>query len=276
MFLTISADMDESIKTPGYREYGSAGDIDGTTIVVSIFANDANTGWDDPGDEVKEANINNYINIAASYIEDNVSAYGKSAAFITDFKKNDDLKYRFVTDEKLTDNDYIDNGDPDSLVWEYIASNIDETSLMEKYDADNVIYMLFVDSNEDNTAISCTRTWYDDMPYDSEIVYLFNYDDGYVNGPAVYAHEMLHTFGAPDLYTADSNYNIDDDFVDFAYENMPNDIMLTCSDEVTGDYLYDSVNNEIGEVTAYYVGLTDHSDIVDKWNLYSSEHPVRR
>ena len=43
--------------------------------------------------------------------------------------------------------------------------------------------------------------------------------------------------------------------------------MLLCSDPKSGDYLYDDIVNEVSELTAYYVGLTDRSDIVDEWGL---------
>ena len=132
--------------------------------------------------------------------------------------------------------------------------------------------MLFVNSDINCSAITCTRNWYEGMPYDYEIVYLFNYDSGLINGPAVYAHEILHTFGAPDLYAEDEEYNISSDFLDYIAKTEPNDIMLTCSDLDSGEYLYDSINNEVTEVTAYYVGLIDSSNIVKKWNLGKSQH----
>ena len=174
-------------------------------------------------------------------------------------------------DKKITDQEYIDNGECDTVVWNFIDKNIDEDALKQKYNADNIVYMVFVDSDERNTAITCTRSWYEGMESDDEIVYLFNIDSQCLNGPAVYAHEILHTFGAPDLYVEDSLYNITSDFLNYVNENMSNDLMLTCSDATTGDYLYDSINNEVGEVTAYFLGLVDSSKIVDQWNLVIPE-----
>lgn len=254
-----------------YHAEGSAGNIAGTTIVVSLFADDTESKWDSTEDAEKISNINNYLAIAGDYLENVVASYNKSADFITDFTTNTDLKYSMAFDKKITDQEYIDNGECDTVVWDFIDKNIDEDALKQKYNADNIVYMVFVDSDESNTAITCTRSWYEGMESDDEIVYLFNIDSQCLNGPAVYAHEILHTFGAPDLYVENPLYNITSDFLNYVNESMSNDLMLTCSDATTGDYLYDSINNEVGEVTAYFLGLVDSSKIVDQWNLVIPE-----
>ena len=246
---------------------GSAGTLDGTTVVVSIFANDTNSEWNETEDAEKITNINSYLSIACDYLEDVTRSYGKEALFIADFEEYADLKYEMNFSYSLTNQEVIDEGDVDYDVWEYIDDNIDTASIKSKYDADNLVFMLFIDSDKDNEAITCTRNYYTGMPYEYEIVYLYNIDYELVNCPAVYAHEILHTFGAPDLYVEDENYNITDEFLTYVEENMSNDIMLTCSDVDTYEYHYDSITNEVGEVTAYYVGLIDQSDIVDEWAL---------
>ena len=43
--------------------------------------------------------------------------------------------------------------------------------------------------------------------------------------------------------------------------------MYTCSDRVTGDYIYDDITNEMSEVTAYYLGLIDECDTAEDWDL---------
>lgn len=243
---------------------GSAKTLDGTTIVVSIFADDINTKWDEKDDADKIKNIYKYLDIAGTYLEDVAAQYNKSASFIT---VADNLKYNMTFDMSITEQDKVDNGELDNPVWEFIDKNIDEKALKKKYNAKNVVYMLFVDSDETNTAVSCTRSYYEGMPYNSEIVYLYNVDSDVVNCPAVYAHEILHTFGALDLYMEDEEHNITSDFMTYVKENMPNDIMLTSSDLDSDEYLYDKITNEVGEVTAFYVGLTNRSSVVKDWNL---------
>ena len=93
------------------------------------------------------------------------------------------------------------------------------------------------------------------MESDNEIVFLYYIDYGQVNPPAVYAHETLHTFSAPDLYTTDPDFGITSRNLSGLQDKYPNDIMLTCSDLSTGEYVYDRITNEITEVTASYIGL---------------------
>ena len=83
---------------------------------------------------------------------------------------------------------------------------------------------------------------------------------------------MLHTFGAPDLYKADTTSGITQEYVDYAANIGLNDIMRTTYDASTGDYHYDSIVNDITDITAYYVGLTSQSDTVDEWGFGPSEH----
>ena len=52
------------------------------------------------------------------------------------------------------------------------------------------------------------------------------------------------------------------DFVDYAWDSKLTDIMQ--DDEEKGA--------RITEVTAYYMGLIDHSDMVDEWGLGRSTH----
>ena len=96
--------------------------------------------------------------------------------------------------------------------------------------------------------------------------------------PAVFAHEMLHTFGAPDLYWTDTysvfelDYGITKEFTDYVKENELNDIMRITWDPQTGNYLTKTIAQHITEITAYYAGLINHSDIVEEWGFDPSDH----
>lgn len=249
--------------------HGSAETPCGRTVIVSIFGDDPNYSWNFESETDLAAidNINNYMGIAADFIEQTVADYGKSAEFITDFQENDDLFYSVLFDDDMTDWNYTDTD-----VWGFIDENIDTDSIMKKYDADNLIFFFILNTDENTEAVTCTRNWYEGMDYPYEVVYLYNIDSGLVNCPAVYAHEILHTFGAPDLYMEDEYFGIDGKALDYVAEKLPNEIMYTCSDIGTGEYLYDKVSNEVSGLTAYYIGLTDESKLVDELGLRESEH----
>ena len=248
---------------------GTANTPVGRTIVVSIFCDDENYSWDFDSkiDRNTVDKTNRYLQIAGDYIENIAKDYGKEAEFITDFQENQDLFYRVFLDCDMSDED-----SRDYCVWKYIDKNIDTDTLMEKYDADNLIFFLVNNTDWNNDTITSTRDWYEGMEYPYEIVYLFTIDDKEANCPAVYAHEMLHTFGAPDLYAPDEYYGIDKKTVKYIGDNIPNELMYSCSDAHSQRYLYDRITNEVSEITAYYIGLIDESELVSELGLYTSQH----
>lgn len=253
---------------------GSAGDLEGRTIVVTIFGSDDVYSWDySYRDKPAKGDIRDFLEIAGDYLEEMAASYGKKSYFITDFIEHEDLSYDADFSPEVFDEDFVYYGQIDTLVWDYIDENIDEEFLREKYRADNVVYFFIMNTDVTNDLVTCTRNWYPGTSSDSEIVYLFNVDYGLLNPPAVYAHEILHTFGAPDFYTTSWEYGITNEFIRYVEANLNNDIMYTCSDPVTGDYLYDRIANDYSDLTAYFVGLTDDCSLADEWDLTD---PYRR
>ena len=251
---------------------GSVGQLQGRTIVVSIFGNDDNYQWDyDNEDKAAILNIRDSIKMATDYLQDVAESYGTKVWFTSDFLANPDLMYEVTLDEIVTSLAREDSVGFEDETLRFIERNIDEDQLRDKYKADNVLYMMFLNTDDSPfmDAISCTIMWYPEELTDSEVIFLYNYDFGLLNPPAAYAHEMLHAFGAPDLYDTgyDYGYGITDGFLHYVETDLSNEIMYTCSDPVTGNYVYDRIPNEVSEVTAYYVGLIDQSDIVDEWGL---------
>lgn len=237
------------------NDRGSAGDIRGTTIIVTLLTDEATYKWDlqDESDLARIRTVNRYLDIACDYISRQVSGYGGEAKFINDFYTNSDLIYHVSVDRSMvTTEEYSFN---ESAIWDVI-DDIDVDSLKSKYDADNVVFLAVFNTDEASSAITCTRNWYPGMPNDNEIVFLYYVDYGQVNPPAVYAHEILHTFAAPDLYQTDEDFGITSGNIAALQERFPNDIMLTCSNLETGEYVYDRITNEITELTAKYIGLT--------------------
>ena len=242
----------------GGNDNGSAGNINGTTIVITLFVSDVEYGWDvKTYDDVQRIDtVNEYLSMAGDYLEDQVSRYGGEAVFITDFISNKDLAYYIRVNRNMEnaelDGDY---GANEEALWINIDEQIDVDALKAKYQADNAVFLAVFNTDVTNPAITCTRNWYPGIESDNEIVFLYYIDYGQVNPPAVYAHEILHTFSAPDLYAADPDFGITSRNLSGLQDKYPNDIMLTCSDLSTGEYVYDRITNDITEVTASYIGL---------------------
>ena len=260
-----------------YGEYpfdtsiGSAKELDGKIAVISIFVNDNTTGWDfsDSNDQELAQTIYNNLSIATDYLEDVSSNYGHNVEFVFDWNEHPELYYEMSInmDYSNIDNDYT----IDYSMWQGIQENISTSEVLEKTGATQTIYMAYYNTPSSNTVTSCARNFYDGMEYPYEICYIFMNCEGYIEPPACFAHEILHTFGAPDLYTV-SDYGINQEYVDYVESIGLNDIMRDCSDPQTYEYVYDSINNEVTDITAYYVGLTDYSETVAEWGFEKSQH----
>ena len=89
------------------------------------------------------------------------------------------------------------------------------------------------------------------------------FDDIFVTKPPSYAHEMMHCFGAHDLYYA--NEFIPQEYVEYLMNTYSNDIMYTVADSK-------DIPNDFTALDAYYVGILDDCEEVSQWGLARSEH----
>ena len=80
---------------------------------------------------------------------------------------------------------------------------------------------------------------------------------------ATFAHEILHCFGAYDLYYASKT--IPQAYVDYCKQSNSKDIMYTIN-------LGKEIRMTFTELCAYYVGLIDTCETVEIWGLGKSTH----
>ena len=207
------------------------------------------------------------------WLEKSIAEYGREVHFIWDWEQHEELLYdgSFVTDLGSTINQQkegIFEAD------EIISSKIDSEAIMKKHNADGIEYIFVVNCDPNVTNVSCSFDvgsgperslkdyWYmmegrEEPPYEF-LVLMLNRKNEFVESYTI-AHEFIHSLSVPDLYTASDM--IPQEFVDYAWDNM--------TDIMQDDY---APGASITEVTAYYMGLIDHSDIVDEWGLGRSTH----
>lgn len=254
-----------------FGKHGSASEVEGTTVIVSIFANDLESCWTE-NDANLMYDMKNYLGIACDWITDQVASYGTNINFIYDWEQHEDLYYE-------ADIDYtVLSGNDDERIgygYECIDGTIDSNTIMSNYSADNIVYMIFINTPSDFDKTSFAATYYQDVEYPYEFCYIYAHIDGWKECPGGIAHEILHTFGTPDLYCADTdgyNCGVTEELVKYYEDTNSNDIMFTTYDCITDDAHYDKITNELSELDAYYIGITDHSDTVAEWGLSPSEH----
>ena len=240
---------------PYDNHLGTAKELEGKIAVVSIFVNDATTGWnfESEADQQLDALIYKDLEIATDYLENVSKSYGKDVEFIYDWEQYPEL----AVDLDITDIDYREVDSNYNQFYNAGSNSIDQNvqtaKILSDVGADQVIYMMYFNTPETNT-ITSTTFFCHDSEFTYEICFMFMNCEGYLECPSHFAHEMLHTFGVPDLYTA-ADYGITQEYVDYAANSGLNDIMRINDDPETGLYVYDSIPNEVTDITAYYAAL---------------------
>lgn len=241
--------------------HGSAAYIHGRTLVVSIFADDAATHWDETMDAADIDQTQEHLRIATEWLTDAVKPYGVTAEFLYDWKENPDLRYSAKFTETLVRAD----GSMYDVQAGYIQENIPTEELKRAYDADNVVYFFFFNTPYEGTPSPWSLGRLNSQACDTELVNLFLRAAGPVDEPpSAYAHELLHAFGVPDLYYTGGL--IPQAYVDYCKETGSQDIMYT----INGDM--DRITGQLTELDAYYLGLTARPAEADRWQLGLSEY----
>lgn len=235
------------------RHMGSVGRISDKTILVSVYLDEPNYHWDEESMKITQK----VMKIAYDFLSDTMKTdYQTEMNLLYDVNVYEDLLYRIQIEETIPT--YVTTEDErkiDVLEDEWITE-LPVEELMEKYEADSIGFLFFVPhegcSYSSMHFIDDGITTWDE----SCLLYL---KDMYsptleYETPAVYAHELLHLFGAEDLYLEAEVFSKD------AYEEVkkifPQDIMIKTYDTIDGKYIIysDEVKQKVSPITAYLVG----------------------
>lgn len=237
--------------------FGSADRLEGKVVIISIFGNDTNSQWENTDADYEiEKEMKKNLKIATKWITDSVSNYGKKVEFVYDYDTNPDLYYEADFDALMVDskNYYLER--------DFIMNEIDTEGIRKKYGTDNVVYMFFFDTAYENDVNPWTYSSSAGEFYRNESVNIFTRFKNLITPPATVAHELLHCFGAPDLYY--SNDKIPQEYVDYCVSSKSKDIMYTVN-------MGDQITSVFTDLDAYYVGYTNQCAEVDKWGLGKNE-----
>ena len=244
-----------------YGRYGSAKRISGTTVIISIFADDMFNYWDFNSDYdlYQRSVILQRMQIGLSWLSQQTARYGAYSEFIYDYSAYADLYYTHVFSEDL-----INGSDSYRAISEYINSSIDVEAVMRAHMADNVVFFVHLNapSSDDYRSFTYDGSWsnLNNDQYFFDTCVFVPYGHGVENTPAVYAHEFMHCFGAVDLYL--SGNQITQEYVDYLYNMSDFDVMRQCYWSA-----YDQVTNDFSDVDAYYMGLISSCQDVDNFGL---------
>ncbi|MEM8679333.1 MAG: hypothetical protein AAGF97_08280 [Planctomycetota bacterium] len=219
------------------RAVGSAGKLQGHVLVYHLFCNDQGTRWS----EQRRGNALQRLMQACSFITTQASRQQQQVSFAHEVGPPVDFEGRIPI-----------NHEADPIWTQQILDAVSKSSpaelveqLKRKHRADHVAFCLHVDKN----ALSYNLASYAgvDGRFQAERAVCFtSYPDGRATATATYAHELLHLFGAGDLYFP---YDKSEWRKQRARALFPNDIMYRA------DYNLNSLT--IGAYTAYRIGWRD-------------------
>ncbi len=223
---------------------GSAGVLEGTSVLISIFIRDKETKWTKK--EKKETNRR--VKAAAGYLCRQAKRYGKKAKLIVDTQKNKKISYTFETEMKVTDRTHLKLN---RKIQKFINESINLDDVRKRYKTDSIGFLLHINkAGVSYTLPHCVEEKDKDF---FECSSLFSSDGYQETGAATYAHEILHLFGAPDLYEKSLPDGITASFVRYVRKKYPNEIMYTTYTK-RGKQLKYGVKNKLSRVTAYFLG----------------------
>lgn len=255
----------------GMSTTGSVKYLDGTTVLVTIYLDDVDSLWLDSDEQLVADNVKT----ACDYLTEEGKKYGKDVKLIYDTSEGSDLVYRISYKEAFAGSTQVKReGDKTEklvyAVYDYVEHKIDSEALLEKYNANSIGYMVFIDGEADKCTAYCYHTKYKEYFYHEFCLINIRWTGGYEVYPDTYAHEILHLFGARDLYYTNEYDGTSKSFIDYVYEEYSKDIMLGNATDVVA--YEDAIVSEITDITAYYLGWTNYITELEEYPYIKSEY----
>ncbi|MCR4788001.1 MAG: hypothetical protein K5888_05420 [Lachnospiraceae bacterium] len=220
---------------------GMAGILEGNIVVLSLFVDTPSDKWNVTlmKDTLKK------LDMATEYLEKQAEDNDIELEFDYDWTKDRNLRYRIATDFEADDEAFEDK--IDEVIGHQVNTRIDYQKIKESYGADGIFMMLYF-----NTEDRCYAIAYDGEDIPQETVLVYNNSDA-----CEYAHEILHVFGAHDLYEG-AEYT--EDVVKYVKKTYPEEIMFD-----TG-LKNGKIEKEISPITAYHIGWVDKISETSKYD----------
>ena len=237
--------------------YGSVALLEEPTVLVSVYLNDAGTAsiWT----KESRAASQQSVAMAVDWLCEQAAGYGVTPEiYYDDGTDNSPLCYTYSLRSRLRggvdseeSNEFLDEMDA-------LCATLDTAELQARYGTSRIGFLLFLPVS--GTSFTMAHYAEDGADFYYEYCCLYRYD-AYAaqtepESPATYAHEILHLFGAPDLYAGSSDPYVDGELTAYVEQTYPDDIMLSTYAQ-DGSNLYTSIDKVISPLTAYCIGLTD-------------------
>ena len=253
----------------GLSPQGSARFLQDDVVLVSVYLIDGSNDFtDDEISYTKEA-----VDIAAEWMEQKAAENGVSLNVICN---EPSLTYEFEAEGMLKESRKEISLTYADTIGEFLYT-LDLNAIKETYDTDSVGFLIFLPGEGTSFAYPYTPTGnagWDTISY-HEFANLYMYDesapDEYEN-PATYAHEILHLFGACDLYQETKVDNISQELSDYVADTYPDEIMYyTYEDDNTSNF--EEITKDMSPVTLYFIGWGDGGAMIEQFPEIKRKYP---
>lgn len=247
----------EPTPDPDAARYGSVRLLKEPTVLVSVYLNDAATGsiWT----QEARAETQRCLAMAVEWIEAQAAGHGaRTELYYDDGSAGSPLQCTYAVQSRLRGG--VDSEESAAFLDEMdaLCATLDTAELRAQYGTDNIGFLLFLPVR----GTSFTMAHYADDGFDfyHEYCCLYRYD-AYAEqiepeSPATYAHEILHLFGAPDLYEGSADPYVDGKLTAYVEQTYPDEIMLSTYDPDGGN-VYTAIEKTLSPLTAYCLGLVN-------------------
>ena len=247
----------EPTPDPDAARYGSVRLLKEPTVLVSVYLNDAATGsiWT----QEARAETQRCLAMAVEWIEAQAAGHGaRTELYYDDGSAGSPLQCTYAVQSRLRGG--VDSEESAAFLDEMdaLCATLDTAELRAQYGTDNIGFLLFLPV----CGTSFTMAHYADDGFDfyHEYCCLYRYD-AYAEqiepeSPATYAHEILHLFGAPDLYEGSADPYVDGELTAYVEQTYPDEIMLSTYDP-DGENVYTAIEKTLSPLTAYCLGLVN-------------------
>ena len=247
----------EPTPDPDAARYGSVRLLKEPTVLVSVYLNDAATGsiWT----QEARAETQRCLAMAVEWIEAQAAGHGaRTELYYDDGSAGSPLQCTYAVQSRLRGG--VDSEESAAFLDEMdaLCATLDTAELRAQYGTDNIGFLLFLPVR----GTSFTMAHYADDGFDfyHEYCCLYRYD-AYAEqiepeSPATYAHEILHLFGAPDLYEGSADPYVDGALTAYVEQTYPDEIMLSTYDP-DGKNVYTAIEKTLSPLTAYCLGLVN-------------------
>lgn len=252
---------------------GSVKTLEGSSIIVTVVMDTPDITYTQ--EEISFAN--GLIDKSCRYLEEQGRLYGKSVTLYNYSSEHQDLIYYLESGEdssNAVDSSLAYSNGYMERMQQFLKDSIPIDELCEDYGTDSIGFMVLYDV-PGNSYSQVYYPGYDDTFY--EWTALFEYDiygSRKINLACV-AHELLHLFGAVDLY----RYSGIDGVTEEIYNEVMNDpaysmeIMRNTYNE-DGSYDYDNIPQFLGDITLAMIGFTDGSEVYEKYPSLERTYPA--